>query len=689
METVRFTAQKLAIRFIPSLFLILCMGLSLIVATPAQAEIPTPRLKPPAPNASQYLSDKDAQRFRKGVSAAKRGRWTELNQNIRNLNDPIATDTLRWLRAARNPNASLDDLSYVVQNLSNWPRMTSIQSKAEKKLFDKPLSARKTIAWFAGHEPVSGEGRAALARAYYRLGDKVSGDKWLRLAWRESKLTRKRQQDIFKLYRSKLTQADHAARADHLIWLGRSHHSKAEALLPHMDSANRKLMNARIRTASNRSGMDAAIRSVPSHLKTDPGLLFERAKWRRKKKTKEYALPVYTQIQSAPVTYDGQKALWREKRIMIYWAIEKKKYADAYKMTLNHGMSRGEGFAAAEFLAGWLALTKLQQPRKALQHFQTLKNGVTTPVSLSRAAYWQARAAEALGDGNARAYYSEAASYPNTYYGQLASIQANGQRSQVYLPPEANTEDIKPGFESDPRVRAMHLLGEIREERYFSTFAFHMDDKVTDQRQLSLLSQLSREYGYMRPSVRAAKQASRFQTMLTDSGYPIVLEIESLPSKFDIPFVYAIARQESEFEGNVVSSAKAYGMMQMINSTAKATARKHRIPYSVGRLTADNDYSAKLGAHHLHDLLDQFDGSYILAATSYNAGPHRSKQWIQKYGDPRSSSVDPIDWIESIPFSETRNYVQRVLENMNVYRARRNGNSHENRIYQDITQGAF
>ena len=138
-----------------------------------------------------------------------------------------------------------------------------------------------------------------------------------------------------------------------------------------------------------------------------------------------------------------------------------------------------------------------------------------------------------------------------------------------------------------------------------------------------------------------------------------------------------------------MSSAKAYGMMQMINSTAKATARKHRIPYSVGRLTADNDYSAKLGAHHLHDLLDQFDGSYILAATSYNAGPHRSKQWIQKYGDPRSSSVDPIDWIESIPFSETRNYVQRVLENMNVYRARRNGNSHENRIYQDITQGAF
>jgi len=689
METFRFSHLNNFVHDCRVVFLSLCLGIMAFTASLAHAEIPTPRLKPPAPNASQYLSDANAKRFRKGVSAAKRGRWGDLNQYIRQVNDPIASDTLRWLRAARNPNVSFSDVSYVVQNLSDWPRMTSIQSKAEKLLFDKPISASGTIAWFNSRDPVSGEGRAALARAYYQRGDKVNGDKWLKFAWRESKLTRKRQQAIFKLYRNKLTQDDHAARADHLIWLGRQHHSKAEALLPHMNDANRRLMNARIRTASNRSGMDAAIKSVPGQLKNDPGLLYERAKWRRRKKTKEYALPVYTQIQTAPITEDGKKALWREKRIMAYWAIEKKKYAQAYKLCLNHGMTRGEGFAAAEFLAGWLALTKLRQPRKAAQHFQTLKDGVSTPVSLSRASYWQARAAEVLNDGNARVYYAEAANYPNTYYGQLAAIQANGRLSQVFLPPEADTGDIKLGFEGDPRIRAMHLLGEIREERYFSTFAFHLDDVLTDQRQLSLLSQLSKDYGYMRPSVRAAKQASRFQTMLTDSGYPFVEEIESLPSKFDIPFVYAIARQESEFEGNVVSSAKAYGMMQMINSTAKATARKHRIPYSVGRLTSDNDYSAKLGAHHLHDLLKQFDGSYILAATSYNAGPHRSKQWIRKYGDPRTGEIDPIDWVESIPFSETRNYVQRVLENMQVYRARRNGNSHENLIYQDITNGAF
>lgn len=661
----------------------------LIAASLASASIPVPRVKPPAPNASQFLSDKDSARFRLGLRHAKRGQWSNVYSDIKKLDDPVAKDVLRWIRAARDPNVPFKDISYVVQNLSDWPRMTSIQAKAEGIMFDQPLSARKTVDWFAGKQPIAGEGRAALARAHYKLGNKDSGDLWLKSAWRDSKLTRRRQQELFKQYRGKLTKEDHAIRADHLIWQGRGHHSKAEALLPHMDKKNRALMNARIRVASNRSGMDAAIKAVPADLTKDAGLLYERAKWRRRKKTKTYALPVYLDIEKAPVNETGRERVWREKRIMLRWAIEEKKYQEAYTLTTNHGMSRGAGFAEAEFTAGWLALVKLGQPGKATNHFANLKNGVSLSVSLSRAAYWQGRTAEALGDGNARAYYAEAAAYINTYYGQLAADKLGGRLSQLTLPPEPNSDEIGFSFAADSSVRALHLLGEAGEERYFSNFAFHLDDVFDDERQLSLLSQLAKNYGYMRPSLRAAKQASRFQSMLTESGYPLIEEIEALPNNFDIPFVYAVARQESEFEFNVVSSAKAYGMMQMINSTAKYTARKHRIPYSISKLTADRDYSAKLGAHHLHDLLDMFDGSYILAAAAYNAGPHRSKTWIKKYGDPRTGEIDPIDWVESIPFSETRNYVQRVMENMQVYRARRNGNQSDNQIYQDLTQGAF
>ncbi|MDA8707912.1 lytic transglycosylase domain-containing protein [Hellea sp.] len=655
----------------------------------AEAVIPTPRIKPAAPSASEFLNDKDAEHFRRGLRAANKRHWVDLDGQINKLNDPTAKDVLRWVRAARDPNVSFKDISYVTHDLSDWPRMTSIRAKAEAMLFDSPLSASRTIAWFRGEEPVSGEGRAALARAHYKQGNNVSGDLWLRSAWRESKLTRSRQQELYKLYASKLTKEDHAVRADHLIWQGRSHHSKAEALLPHMAKKQRALMNARLRIASNRSGMDAAINAVPQEYKNEAGLLYERAKWRRRKKTKDYALPVYLQIVNPPLDPAGREAIWKEKRIMLRWAIENKKYNQAYQLSTNHGLTRGAGFAEAEFTAGWLALTKLAQPQKAAQHFETLKNGVSLSVSLSRGAYWQGRAAEALGDPNAQAYYSEAAGYPNTYYGQLATDKVNGGSAQLVLPIEADTAALLPAFEADPRVRALHLLGEAGEERFFTSFVYHLDDVVTDQRNLSLLSQLSKDYGYMRPSLRAAKQASRFQSMLTDSGYPFIEEIDALPAQFDIPFVYAVARQESEFEFNVVSSAKAYGMMQMIDSTAKYTARKHRIPYSRSKLTADRDYSAKLGALHIHDLLDQFDGSYILAAAAYNAGPHRSKSWIKAYGDPRTGQIDAIDWVESIPFSETRNYVQRVMENMQVYRARRNDNHSNNQIYQDLTQGAF
>ena len=341
----------------------------------------------------------------------------------------------------------------------------------------------------------------------------------------------------------------------------------------------------------------------------------------------------------------------------------------------------------AEFLAGWVSLTQLGRPKVAIDHFTRLRDGVSRPVSLARAHYWLGRAHDALGDGQGFVHYTAAASYPNTYYGQLAAIKQDGSSAQIILPPEFVSDQSKALFESDRRVRALHILGEAGESRYFSQFAFHMDDVLTDEYGLSQLSQLSKDYGFMRPSVRAAKQAGRFQTMLTESGYPTIAAIDALPAKFDLPFVYAIARQESEFETNVVSSAKAYGLMQMINGTAKATARKHRIPYSRERLGSDGDYAANLGALHLNDLLDRFDGSYILAAVGYNAGPHRASAWIKKHGDPRKPEIDAVDWVEKIPFSETRNYVQRVMENMQVYRARLNNDTGPNRLESDLENG--
>ena len=671
---------------IVTLLVLFCL---MILPIPATATVPGPRLKPTPPAMSVFMSEPDARIFRNGLSAAKSSRWSTVEQSVNRVNDPVAKDVLRWIRATNDRNAPLENLSYVHHSLGDWPRMSRVRAEAERRMFDESWTSKRVFDWFMGRsEPVSGEGRAALARAYYAKGDQLNGDKYLRLAWRESRLTRDRQKQIFGLYRTKLTKDDHAARADHLIWSGNSHYDKARALLPHMGRSDRAVMSARMKLNRNASGMDAALRAVPDSKLSDPGLLYERARWRRRKKSKEYALPVYMSARTAPFSEMGKKAMWREKKIMAYWAISESDMKEAYQLTLHHGFSRGAEFADAEFLGGWLALTGMNEPERALKHFTRLRDGVGSPISLARAHYWIGRSHEAMGDGQQNQHYRLAAQYPNTYYGMLAGLEIDGPTHQISLPPEFIVEQDKAVFAADNRIRALHLLGEAGEQGYFSQISYHMDDQVDSLSKLSLLSELAEDYGFMRPSLRAAKQAGRFQSMLTESGYPIVSSIDVLPKKtFEEAFVYAIARQESEFATNAISSARAYGMMQMINGTAKATARKHRIKYDLNRLATDGDYAAKMGALHLNDLLDQWDGSYILAAVSYNAGPHRAKSWIKTYGDPRSGEIDAIDWVEKIPFSETRNYVMRVMENMQVYRARLNSDSAPNRLEQDLRLG--
>ncbi len=650
---------------------------------------PVPRIKPAAPNSSQFLSKTDAKTFRLGLAAADRRNWTDVDRRIKALSDPIAKDVLRWRKAADDGGVSFEEMTRVIQYQSDWPRMTRIRSKAEKELLDRaPLSPGDTIAWFGADDPVSGEGRAALAVAHYKLGNKTRGDEWLRMAWRESKLTRDRQKRLFAKYKDRLTKDDHAARADYLVWLGRSHYSSAEALLPHMSRADSNLLNARIRVGGNRSGMDAAIKRLTKTQAQDTGLLFERARWRRTRKGKDYALSVYKDIKAPASTEPGRKRMWFELKLMAYWRLESGDYNTAYNLVQNHGYDRGHRFAEAEFISGWIALTMMNDPQRALKHFSTLRDNVSTPVSQARGAYWQGRAAQAAGDINEQAYYADAARHINTYYGQLAASRLAGGGGTISLPPEDDGAVLSAEFESRRIIRALRLVGETGNERIFRQIAYHLDDELATAQELTLLSALARDYRFYSPGVRAAKQGGRVGAILTESSYPIPTVITDLGANFDLPFVLAIARQESEFDTSAVSSAKAYGMMQMIDSTARFTARKHRLKYNRSWLTTDQNYAAKLGAHHLHDLLEQYDGSYIMAAAAYNAGASRVNTWNRRYGDPRTGAIDAIDWVENIPFSETRNYVMRVLENLNVYRARLNNDQASLLIEQDLRQGS-
>ncbi len=675
------------LKFITAYLLIGLFSLS------ANATIPTPRLKPAVPHTSSLLSKNDANRFRRAMHAADKQRWPEVENFLRRIDDPTARKILEWRLAADDPYVSFERLTRVTQTQSNWPRMTRIRSKAETLMFDRPpsvnLSAGDTIAWFMGVEPVSGEGRAAMARAYYARGQMDIGDKWLKSAWRSSRLSRDRQRALYKRYKDRLTPEDHAARADHLIWLGRRYYSSAGGLLSMMNRSDRALMDARMKVGANRSGMNNAIKTLPNSVKNDTGLWFERAHWRRKRLTEQSALEALLKIDTPARTTRGKQRVWLEKKRIAYWAISKKRWQDAYDLTLNHGFTSGQYFAETEFLAGWLALTKLNDPNKALPHFNKLKNGVSLPVSLGRASYWMGRAAERSGDPNANTYYAESAKFPNVYYSQLAAERIGQGFAYTQLPHENTAKIYTPDFENRELVRALRMIGEIQSERTFNQFSFHLDDIVTKPNDLTQLAILAKNYGFMKPSVRAAKQAGRLNTMLTESGYPKPEIITALSRKYDIPFVLAIARQESEFNTKAHSHANAYGMMQMINSTARVTAKRARIPYQRAWLTGDPEYATKLGAQHINDLLKQFDGSYIMTAAAYNAGGHRVRKWNKTYGDPRLGQISAIDWIESIPFSETRNYVQRVMENQQVYRARLNNNQAELKLVHSMKYGAF
>ncbi len=663
--------------------------LAFILSTPVNANTPTPRLKPAVPHTSRLLPKYDASHFRKAMRAADKKKWTDVEKQLKKVKDPTARKILEWRLAVDDPYVSFEVLSRVVQTQAGWPRMVRIRSKAETRMLENPLSARDTISWYAGTEPVSGEGRITLAQAYYQLGQNDIGDRWLKSAWRDSKLTRERQRKLYKRYKDRLSPADHAARADHLIWLGRKYYGSAGGLLPMMSYSDRALMDARIRVGANRRGMNNAINKLPDSVKNDTGIWFERAYWRRKRLGQKQALEALLKIDSPARTAHGKKRVWREKKRIAYWAISKKRFQDAYDLTLNHGFTSGQHFAEAEFLAGWLVLTKLNNPNQALRHFTALEKGVSLPVSVGRAKYWMGRAAERAGNPEANMYYAEAARYPNVFYSQLAAERLNDGFAFVNLPLENTEPAVSSTFETNELVRALRMIGEIQSERTFNQFSFHLDDIFDSPEELSQLAQLAKGYDFMKPSIRAAKQAARLDTMLTESGYPKPDVITSLSVNYDIPFVLAIARQESEFNTKARSSARAYGIMQMINSTAKITAKRARMPYQSNWLTGDPEYATKLGAQHLNDLLIQFDGSYIMAAAAYNAGGHRVRQWNKTLGDPRTGQISPIDWIESIPFSETRNYVQRVLENQQVYRARLNNNQAELKLSHNMKYGAF
>lgn len=645
----------------------------LSLSVPAYAQAPTPRVRPEPVNYSQYLGDEDFLLFRQGLDAASDEDWDQVRDIRSELSDAAARNVLLWRIALNDARASFFELDQALNELEGWPRDSFIRSEAEAKIATSGLTAPFIVGWFETTAPTTGRGKVAFAEALFALGRFEEGETVLRDAWRNDRLALPVQRETYQTHRDRLTTEDHLARIDYLIWSGQR--TAARRVLPLLSGNDRNLADARLRLAGRQSGVDRAVNRIPASLQNDAGLVFERARWRRRSGLRDSVLPLLLQLPDNHGDLNALDMMWTERKLAILTLIREQDYQTAYELASAHGLERGADFADAEFLSGWLSLVHLDQADRALTHFTTLRDNVSMPVSLSRASYWMARASDELGQPDlAAAYYAEAGQHSTAYYGQLAlsEIAVDGAELAFEAEPEP-TEETRIRFEARPLVRAMHLLAEQGEDYFFRLFSYRLDDRLDDPEEAVLLARLANDYLYPRQSVRAAKAARQRGIVLPQSAYPTIDLPEPVSARADRPeaaLVHSVIRQETEFGQQAVSGAGARGMMQLMPATARQTARQIGEPYRRNWLTDDLDYNLTLGMHHLAEVVEDYDGSYIVALAAYNAGGHRARRWIEDYGDPRDPDVDPIDWVESIPFSETRNYVMRVLENLQVYRTR-------------------
>lgn len=626
-----------------------------------------------------------------GHKAANSGNWSEVRRLMSLTDNEAIKSALFWrIVTDERSGAGFSELDLGLRTLIGYPQMRDLRIRMEKNIERYGLSHSQKIAFLTRQEPmqndkspISGEGKMALAAA---LGDTHEARLLISESWRKSRFDANLQSQYLTQFGSLITAQDHDARVDLLLWLKRT--SQAKQLLPFMTPEGRYNANARLGIANDEGAV-----IMGSGLK-DPGILYERVRALRKADRNSEALDLLVQINSEGLPEPAQEDIWTERRILLIEAIRSKRWDDGYRIASQHGFASGSKFADAEFSAGWIALRFLNQPQTALRHFERFDKSVSSSMSKSRGLYWLGRTHEVLGNQRlAQANYNSAAKFPTFYYGQLAAARIalqTGQTPILNLPPEqkATPSDIA-RLNSQPMMEIARTYYENSERDMFVKFAFALDDVLTTNGEHQALSEFARSRNEPLVGIRVAKAGLNRGILATEAAFPFIRipRIEGYHQAEDA-FSLSITRQESEFNTNAVSRVGARGLMQFMPATANSQARKMGLPHQTSWLTSRPVHNLTLGSAHLADLIDNFSGSYVMTMIAYNAGPRRALQWVDTYGEIRAIDPDTaIDWIEMIPFSETRNYVQRVTENMQVYRARLNNDSAPLQILEDIVRG--
>ncbi|TCL70168.1 lytic transglycosylase domain-containing protein [Rhizobium sp. BK251] len=558
------------------------------------------------------------------------------------------------------------EIAAAANELKGWPGLSNLRAYSERALYNENPPASAVLAAFGTTAAETPEGAIVLTRALMTTGATPQAAKSIRKVWRSEALDKDREDKILSEFSSLLTIADHKARMEYLLYKGRTAQAKRFGDLGQAQS----LYNGWSAVLTRAGNAGALLKTIDAKWTTDPGYLFARVEYLRREDKYVEAANLLQQMPRDREALINPSEWWNEQRIVSRGLVDQGQFKAAYRVAANHAATSAADVVDAEFHAGWYALRGLQDPTTAEAHFRKILQVSNGPISVSRAWYWLGRAAEAGGPGKASEFYAKAATYPGTFYGQLAAEQMGRKALNVSYP--APTAADRQAFQSREAVQAISRLEAAGHGWRADSLYRALAEQLQSPGELAILSAQAEKSDNHSLSLQIGKIAYGRGIDVAALAFPIgVIPGDANISGSGKALAYAIARQESAFNPAAVSAANARGLLQLLPGTAKAVATRHGISYSKDKLTSDAGYNATLGAHYLGEQIDTFGGSYILTFIAYNAGPKRVPEWISRYGDPRGKSINEVvDWIERIPFPETRNYVQRVMENYQVYKAR-------------------
>jgi soluble lytic murein transglycosylase len=644
--------------------------------------VPLPIDRPAAADAAAVVLPPDLAATKQAIELGRQRRLGEATALAASIGDPSAQKLVEWA-LLRRPDSETGFGRYAAFIRANpdWPSIALLRRRAEERLWQNRRDAA-TVRGFFDVEPTSAVGHLALARVEMGEGNRAGAESKVRAVWRSDQLSAELEAAVLAAFPGVLTRADHVARMDRRI--GAKDFGAAMRAAKRIGDDQVAIVKACSATEAKSAKGGAVLDAVRADAREDLGYALCRLHWllrndmpganlRGRVVTPKADIAAAVKLVLAASREDLERQdtdeWWRARRIFARKLIDLGDAATAYRVVREAAPPVNSYYRAeVHFMAGWIALRFLADPATALEHFALVDQGSADPIVLARAAYWRGRAAEAAGQfKEMRAQYEDAARFPTAYYGQLARARLGlSEIALLRSPPESAQGDV------GELVHAADILYAIGESDLVRSFLINLAQESNDVALLAALGQLTAQHNDARSMLLMGKTALARGLPIDRYAFPDigVPPYSPIGSKLDRCIVYSIVRTESAFDQRDMSPAKAVGLMQVTPGAGRDTAKRFGVTYDWNRLVSDPVYNTQMGVAEVAALLGEYRGSYILTFAGYNAGRGRVQQWVAQHGDPRDPKVDAVDWVERIPFPETRNYVQRVMENLQVYRAR-------------------